>query len=85
MGEAACRGPRERHFPGPDLALNGPACLYSLCIVQMLNVRLTFAQNTSYNSYSASCSRAKILGTRNLAVEQVIDTRCSQKGRTFCF
>jgi len=25
MGEAACRGPRERHSPGPNLALNGPA------------------------------------------------------------
>jgi len=24
MGEAACRGPRERHSPGPNLALNGP-------------------------------------------------------------
>jgi len=23
MGEAACRGPRERHSPGPNLALNG--------------------------------------------------------------
>jgi len=26
MGEAACRGPRERHSPGPNLALNGPGC-----------------------------------------------------------
>ena len=25
MGEAVCRGPRERHSPGPNLALNGPA------------------------------------------------------------
>ena len=25
MREAACRGPRERHSPGPNLALNGPA------------------------------------------------------------
>ena len=24
MGEAACRGPRERHSPGPNVALNGP-------------------------------------------------------------
>jgi len=24
MGEAACRGPRERHSPGLSLALNGP-------------------------------------------------------------
>jgi len=24
MGEAACRGPLERHSPGPNLALNGP-------------------------------------------------------------
>ena len=24
MGDAACRGPRERHSPGPNLALNGP-------------------------------------------------------------
>jgi len=24
MGEAACSGPRERHSPGPNLALNGP-------------------------------------------------------------
>jgi len=24
MGEAACRRPRERHSPGPNLALNGP-------------------------------------------------------------
>jgi len=23
MGEAACRRPRERHSPGPNLALNG--------------------------------------------------------------
>ena len=25
MGEAACRRPRERHSPGPNLALNGLA------------------------------------------------------------
>ena len=25
MDEAACRGPRERHSPGPNLALNGNA------------------------------------------------------------
>jgi len=24
MGEVACGGPRERHSPGPNLALNGP-------------------------------------------------------------
>ena len=28
MGEAACRGPRERHSPGPNLALNGPVCRF---------------------------------------------------------
>ena len=26
MGEAACREPRERHSPGPNLALNGLDC-----------------------------------------------------------
>jgi len=37
MGEAACRGPRERHSPGPNLALNGPAnehkSEYPLCLI----------------------------------------------------
>jgi len=28
MGEAAYRGPRERHSPGPNLALNGPVYAY---------------------------------------------------------
>jgi len=29
MSEAACRGPRERHSPGPNLALNGPDTVWS--------------------------------------------------------
>jgi len=30
MGEAAYRGPRERHSPDPSLALNGPGSVKSL-------------------------------------------------------
>ena len=32
MGEVACRGPRERHSPGPNLALNGPASSWGLLL-----------------------------------------------------
>ena len=33
-GEAACMGPRERHSPGPNLALNGPAVNLPCIVLQ---------------------------------------------------
>jgi len=39
MGEAACRGPRERHSPGPNLALNGPDNVARVYFIQFSSLR----------------------------------------------
>ena len=41
MGEASCRGPRERHAPGPNLALNGPGAIWHDRSVRLLTYLLT--------------------------------------------
>jgi len=58
MGEAACRGPIERHSTGPNLALNGPVSLIvSLPVAGFLGpVRVLFPNGISigWTDYATS-------------------------------
>jgi len=61
MGEAACRGPRERHSPGPNLALKFSTGLYLDLVLNSFSPRPFVYVCVKYNVRCFTCTSSRAL------------------------